>query len=291
MAVSERYICLNSPDHEDNQDPFAILTIWTSDMIFFRGTLLFLLLSACLTACNAPRLSGVETRQYALNDSLVGGIDSSVYRAAQPFRAALQEQMAEVVCTSSTVMEKGLPEGALGNFVADVCLEMGNRRLTVENGAPRKKADCVILNNGGLRKPLPQGALVLSDFYEVMPFENQLVVMTCKAGLMKQLCDFIASKGGTPVAGVEFTIDKVSGTADSIRVNGRLLDSTAVYRVMTADYLANGGDQFILFKSADRREDTGLKIRDALIDYAREKGRGGLPVSSKTDGRIRYESR
>lgn len=259
----------------------------TSSRIRFTTLASLLLLS--LAGCSSLRLSGVDEQQYVLDDSTHAAIDSSVYRSALPFREQLEKQMKEVLCTSAVVMEKGTPDGALGNFVADVCLEMGNRRLKETGMESTRSADLVILNNGGLRRPLPAGPVCLGDFYEVMPFENQLVVLTCDGRLLQQICEFIASKGGTPVSGIGFTIGLTSGKPISINVQGIPLDTSATYRVMTADYLANGGDQFDLFKSAERREDTGLKIRDALIAFAREKGKQGIPINGRSDGRIRFE--
>lgn len=285
--MDDRYMFFGGLEREDNQDPFAIITIGLKT----RNSISFLLLAslALMGSCCSVHLNSVEHRQYVLNDSLFPGIDSSIYRSALPYRELLESQMKEVLCTSSSVMEKGTPDGALGNFVTDVCLEMGNRKLFETEKDMSRLADAVILNNGGLRKPLPAGPITLGDFYEVMPFENQLVVLTCNGKLVEQICDFIASKGGTPVAGLRFTIDVTTGKAKAIVIRGGALDTAATYRVMTADYLANGGDQFEFFKSATRREDIGLKIRDALIAFAREKGQKGEPVNARSEGRIRFD--
>jgi len=254
-----------------------------------RTYFLVSLLSGVLSSCSSPHLIATETHQYVMSDSLYQAVDSSVYLSAEPFRVQLIRQMSEVLCTSETAMEKGVPDGALGNFVSDVCLEMGNRKLKETEGSLYRPADVVILNNGGLRKPLPAGPVSRGDFYEVMPFENQLVVLTCSGRLMQEICEFIASKGGTPVSGIRFTIDASLPLPLAVNINGAPLDTSATYLVMTADYLANGGDQFELFKSAEKRMDTGLKIRDALIEYSREKGRKGESISARSDVRIRYE--
>lgn len=250
---------------------------------------LMLVCMAVISACTTPKLSRVVTQQYVLSDSLQPVIDSSIYRLADPYRKQLAATMNEVLCSTSTALEKGSPEGALGNFVTDVCLEMGNRRALQGSDGAMKPADFVILNNGGLRKPLPKGAITLGDLYEVMPFENQLVVLTCNGSLVKRIIDFIATKDGTPVSGIRFRIDKSSKTAKDIRIKGELLDTLKTYRIMTADYLANGGDQFELFKSAEQRWEIGLKIRDALISFAREKGRQGALIVAVKEGRITYD--
>ncbi|MFM2206070.1 MAG: hypothetical protein RL213_45 [Bacteroidota bacterium] len=247
--------------------------------------LLYIASLAGTLSCTTYRLETVTTQQYLLNDSLEPVIDSSVHLAAERYRKVLTERMSEVLCRSETLMEKGLPEGALGNFVADVCLQEGNTRLLEMKEAP---ADFIILNNGGLRKPLPKGNITLGHIYEVMPFENRLEVLTCDGKLTAQLCEFISAMGGTPVSGISFIIDKSSGKPQDITVGGMPLDTLKNYRVFTADYLANGGDHFELFKRSAARLNTELLIRDALIDYARDKGNKGETINARTDGRIRY---
>lgn len=255
-----------------------------------RRNLLSCLLLLLTGGCASVHLIGVEQQQYVLSDSLHPAIDSVIYRSADPFRQVLESRMKTVLCTSSAVLERGTPEGALGNFVSDVCLELGNRSSPEAPGNTSQPADFVVLNNGGLRKPLPAGPVCLADFYELMPFENQLVVLTCNGRLVKRICDFIASKGGMPVSGIRFKISSTSGLSTGVFIRGVALDTLATYRIMTADYLANGGDQFELLKSAERREDTDLKIRDALITYAQEKGAKGEHINSRTDGRISIEN-
>lgn len=220
-----------------------------------------------------------------MSDSLNTVIDSGIYKMADVYRQQLGKQMQEVLCTSSVVMERGNPEGVLGNFVADVCLAEGNLEISKGSGAP---ADFIILNNGGLRKPLPKGQLVLSDFFEVMPFENQLVILECPGALVQRIMDFIASIGGTPVSGVRIQIDKSTSRAVGIFIQGEPLDTLKQYKLFTADYLANGGDRFELFKEATKRTDLGLKVRDALIRYARKAGSREEVLKPKLDGRISY---
>ena len=248
--------------------------------------LLFYIFAWFSYGCSVTDVSQVQTQQYIMSDSLFATIDSGIYKLSDPYRQQLSKQMLEVLCTSSVAMERGNPEGLLGNFVSDVSLSEGN--LEIASRFSIEQADFIILNNGGLRKPLPKGPIALGDIYEVMPFENQLVVLECPARLVQQLADFIASKGGTPVSGIRFQLDKKSGRATGIHINGSALDTLKTYRVMTADYLANGGDQFDLFKEANKRTELGLKIRDALINYARKAGNREELLQPKLDGRISY---
>ncbi len=244
-----------------------------------------LLAGACLVSCHSFELAGTTDHQYMMNDSTQHEIDSAIYRMADPYRSQLMKTMGEIICNTSSPLEKGNPEGALGNFAADVCLEMSNRILSTQQ---QSKADVAILNNGGLRKSLPQGSVTLSDIFEVFPFENQVVVLTCNGTLVKRIFDFIAVNNGTPISGASFQINRNDHSAETILIGGLPLDTARNYRVVTVDYLANGGDRFTDFATASKREELNIKLRDIMIEYTREQGRTGKVIVPAPSGRIAY---
>ena len=253
-----------------------------------KKTLWPVIISALLLAvysCKSPALQPVACKQYEMTASQVPQIDSTIYRMTDPYRQQLVSEMSEVIINSSMPLDKGLPESKLGNYVADVCLAAGN---TAAKQLHLNQADFIVLNIGGLRKSLPKGEITVGDYYEVMPFENQLVILELKGSQVGELLDFIATRGGTPVAGVSFKIEKLKKVASNVVIKGLPLDTNAIYQVMTADYLANGGDQYTVFTKAQSRKETGLKIRDVLIDDARQKGKNGMDLNIQTDGRISY---
>jgi 2',3'-cyclic-nucleotide 2'-phosphodiesterase (5'-nucleotidase family) len=271
---------------EDNHQPFSIIVSPTNNLMSFRFLWSYLLLLfSALTACKTHEATSAYTKQYEMSEKNLPYIDSAIYNSAAIYRQQLTTQMSEVLVQSDSVMDKGLPESTLGNYVADVCLTNGNSAAKQHTILP---ADFIVLNTGSLRKSLPRGGVTLGDFFEVMPFENQLVILSCTGSQVKSLLDFIASKGGTPVSGIRFQMSKSKRNTQNVMINGQPFDTLSTYRIMTADYLANGGDHFDIFTKASKREEVGLKIRDALIDDARSKGKQGVSLHAKTDNRIAY---
>jgi hypothetical protein len=59
------------------------------------------------------------------------------------------------------------------------------------------------------------------------------------------------------------------------------IEETYKIRVLTSDYLANGGDKMSFFNNKNQLK-VGLKIRDAIINYCKSE----QTISSKLDGRI-----
>lgn len=193
--------------------------------------------------------------------------------------AKMDEQIGE----TEMAMERAQPEGLLGNFVADACLSVAEKYYYPEDNG---KIDFCILNNGGLRAPLPLGKITRKNIFEVMPFENSLAVLTLKGETLEKLFSFIAVKGGVPVSGIKLQIKDTA--AMNIEVLGKLFEQEKTYRVVTSDYLANGGDGLFFLSNAVKRENLNLKVRDALFEYIGELTKAGKKITANVEGRITY---
>ena len=193
-----------------------------------------------------------------------------------PYRRQLEGQMNEVLAYLLTNMQTGRPEGLLGNLIADITLS----RAVQEADVP---VDACVINNGGLRVPWSRGEITLGLVYEVMPFDNEIVILRFSGEQVAQLANEIAARRGEPISGLIFTI-RDEGAAD-VRVGGRPVGSRD-YWIATSDYLANGGGGMpTLWEPAETRL-TGVFIRDAIADALRAFGAvGAIPVPDM--GRIK----
>jgi 2',3'-cyclic-nucleotide 2'-phosphodiesterase (5'-nucleotidase family) len=216
-----------------------------------------------------------ENSQYRFSDSTLAEVDSSVNREITPYREKMKAAMNEVLAVSTSPMERGLPESRLGNFLADAC--------KYESEKAGKIVDVAVFNTGGLRRPLPQGNITRGDVYELMPFENELVILTLNGEDVKKIFNFIATKGGAPVSGVRMVIK--DSIATSVLIHDQPLESNRTYNILTSDYLANGGDAFP-FGTDVRRDPVNIKVRDAIINYLQSKTKSGEKINVEPDGRI-----
>ncbi len=156
--------------------------------------------------------------------------------------------MDRVIIVSEMSMQKKTPEGLLGNFTADAALKQ------VENNFHSKdfyKVDFCFLNNGGLRAALPKGDITIGNIYSLMPFENEMVLLTLNGATTLKLINFIAAKGGMPVSGLTMHIQDSKVT--EAKIQGMPFDSTKSYVVATSDYLANGGDNLSFLTEAEKK--------------------------------------
>ena len=238
---------------------------------------MFIMMPACKPAFEIQKSNQIE---YVFSDSSNASIDSTVYGYIKPFREKLSAEMNTVLAKSEVAMERGIPESRLGNFVADACMVEVEK---IYNPSDGHKADFAFFNNGGLRRSLPQGTITKGDVFELMPFENELVVLTVNGNVVKKIFNFIASKRGAPISGARFSIQ--DGEARNITIQRQNLDMNKTYKVLTSDYLANGGDSYD-FLSELPRENVNLKVRDAIIQYLVREGQANRIISIQTDGRI-----
>lgn len=185
--------------------------------------------------------------------------DSSINALILPYKMQLDSLMDVVIGNNDKELKKGKPESTLGNWMADIMFEEATKRSN-------KSVDFAIQNYGGIRVPsLDAGPIIVREIYEIMPFDNELVIIEAKGLIINRLFERIARSGGWPISDqVRLMIkdDKI----ESLYINGKTVDPTMEYRFALPDYIANGGDgsDYLINQ---KRENLGIKIRDLLIEH------------------------
>lgn len=200
--------------------------------------------------------------------------DSLIY----PYRLQLQGIMDEVLFLSAQPLLKEQPEGLLGDAVCDLLFQNGHQKGW--------QFDAVFLNNGGLRTNLPKGAVTVGNAFELMPFDNEVVIVSMKGTTLYKVLLRSAEKGGDPVSGL--TLEIKENKPARITVGGKNVDSTAVYRILTSDYLANGGDQLDCMNEKIESKPMHAKLRDMIIESMRMVGAKSDSLYVQKDGRVSY---
>ena len=160
--------------------------------------------------------------------------------------------------------------------------------------ATKDDAQIALVNSTGVRVDLPGGDVRYKDAFAMMPFGNNLVVMTLtgaqlKVALEQQYAVPLRPKATRPAvlapsAGFTYAVDlkqpEGSRVAD-MRLNGRSVEPAGRYRVVLNNYLASGGDGISAFTEGTDLTDRGIIDLDALVAWI---ARGQTPPS---DSRIR----
>lgn len=243
-----------------------------------------LLSIAILIGCSgATKIKSVTTSSIEFN-SHNNGVDSATYKLIAPYKNEMDKIMNEVLVISDTALLKDLPEGSLGNFVSDAVLNQTNAHYKPKDNTP---ADICLLNNGGLRAQLPKGKITRGNVFELMPFENAIVVLTLSGEKTKLLFDLMVENNGAPFGGARI---KAKGKkVIDLNIGGKPFDINKNYKVVTSDYLASGGDKYDFFKNPIKIDTLNYLLRDAIIDFMKEENKKGNTLKGRKDGRLTYE--
>jgi len=196
----------------------------------------------------------------------------------QPIKQKVDAQMDEVIGQAAETMTGHAPESLLSNFSADVYRQTATEFM-------KSNVDISIVNLGGLRTEVPAGNITIRKVFELMPFENELVVVWLNGDKLMELLQYFASMGGEGVSGLRMEIE--NGKAVNITVGGNRLEDNRLYSIATNDYLAGGNDKMGQLAQHEKRVNTGIKVRTMLLDYIKGETRKGNKVQSQLDGRIK----
>jgi 2',3'-cyclic-nucleotide 2'-phosphodiesterase (5'-nucleotidase family) len=232
-------------------------------------------LTACQTALPVAEADRTSFRPSftVISDTLTD--DPAMEAMVAPYRQSLQDAVSEVIATAAFNLEKDKPEGVLGNLAADAMLALAREH----SAGPVHMA---LTNNGGLRVPINEGPVTVGNVFELMPFENMMVVLTISGEQVDSLAQQLAHLGGEAIAGFSFAVEMPERRAVDVRVGGEPLDRGATYRLVTSDFVADGGDNIIIYPQPPERELLPVLLRDAFIEYFRREG----TLAPRLEGRI-----
>jgi 2',3'-cyclic-nucleotide 2'-phosphodiesterase (5'-nucleotidase family) len=127
--------------------------------------------------------------------------------------------------------------------------------------------DVVLLNNGGIRSIISQGPVSEKTAFELMPFENSIVIVKLDGNSIKKMVDYLVKvRLPHPIKGLEIILNK-DYSVESVLLNNNLIDENKIYFVATTDYLLDGGDKMYFLAESKETTIIDYKMRDVLIDY------------------------
>ena len=204
------------------------------------------------------------------------------------YRDSISKEMDKIINYCSITMEVGCPEGLLGNFISDLAILYLRKNFPENNFNP----DFCILNNGGFRSTLNKGSITIGDIFQIMPFDNHLLILEINGEEMNNLIKYIkdksttniSRKSGVPLSGIRL---KISGNKVSrCIISNEIYDPLKTYKVLTTNYLASGGDDMVFFKNCRILLNTKLLLRDVIIRYIEELGNNNININAQFDGRV-----
>lgn len=217
-------------------------------------------------ACKQEKqaLSEVKGKQLHIGDSIASS--DSIASFIAPYKQRVNEVLDSTLAYAPFPISKmdGTYNTTAGNLMADIILSEAN---PVFRARMNKDIDFVVLNHGGIRSIISKGEVSARTAYEVMPFENSIVVVELSGKSVRDLvAHLIASNRAHPISGLQIIIDK-DDELQSVNVGQKPFDENRTYYVATSNYLVAGGDDMGFFKDGLSFTDTNYLIRNAMIDY------------------------
>ena len=245
-------------------------------MTYSRFNWMVVFLASFLLSCNTAYIpTKAAYEDYRITPAL--SRDTAMVLLMQPYRDSVNKSMNVVVGISDVLLEKKKPEGSLGNFMTDAMLYSARQKFNTH-------VDVAFTNYGGIRiNEIARGEITRGKIFELMPFDNLVVLQEVKGSSLQSFLDITAAGGGWPLSGLTMQIkDK---KAVNVLIGGQPLDPAKTYIVANSDYVANGGDDSGIFKSIPQRN-MGYLLRDALFDYINALKAQGKNISTKEDNRV-----
>ena len=231
--------------------------------------LFVIFLTLFISSCSQKNynLTKIEGKQLPITEKTAE--TPAIENFIKPYRDHINKDLDSILAYCPETLDKstGKWQTTIGCLLADVCVERGN---LVFKKKKKKTIDLCLLNHGGIRAILPKGNVTTRTAFEIMPFENNLVVVALKGDQILEIAAYIIKeRKPQPLSGMTFTITK-DNKAKNILIQGKPLDVNKIYNVATNDYLANGGDSMTFFAKGVQKFDLNYKLRDVLIDYFKQ---------------------
>lgn len=222
----------------------------------------------------AVRVVGVSTEAIpvdALTDALQ---DESYVAALAPIKKSLEQEMNVQIGYAPAKLWVAQPECPMLNWASDALWACAKR---VYEG----QVDIAVVNVGGMRCEWPAGPITRENVFELMPFDNRLVVLTLKGSDLLELCQAFANYGGQGIAGMRMTA--VDGKLAHVEIGGKVLNPKKTYTVATSDYLAGGADHMEALTKYVKYWNSDLLIRDLYLEEVQLED----TIQAAVDGRMK----
>ncbi|MBP2652896.1 MAG: 5-nucleotidase [Firmicutes bacterium] len=215
-----------------------------------------------------------RSRQVVASDVSVTSLPFKGLVADTKVQAILRQAQMEIAPVKNVVLGQMLHElGHDRNELAETLLG----QWVTDTMRQAVGADIAFQNSGGLRTGISKGAVTMGNLYEVIPFDNTLFTMVLTGKQIMGVLEYGIMNdkiGMVQYSGMKVAYDLKGAKGGRIiavtMADGTPLSPEKSYKVVTNDFMATGGDGFIMFKEGQNFHDTCIPERDILADAIRK---------------------
>ena len=221
----------------------VITNIIKTNCVLMKKTLFLFLFIVSIIGCKngSYEVSEINAKKITLNPEIQQ--DSIIIGVFLPYKDKMTEEITKILSYAPYTLERtdGNLQSTLGNLIADLSY---------------KKAT--------------KGNVTVSNAFELMPFDNTLVVVELNYEKIKELFAYFMSKNMAHPLSSQIEL-RIKNKSYEILINGKAIDKNKTYYVATSNYLQKGGDAMNFFKDPLSLYDSNFLIRDAIVEYFKSK--------------------
>lgn len=200
-----------------------------------------------------------------------------------PYKKINDSIMNVVVGQTAIEMTKDFPQGLISNFSADMLFLSAKLFL-------HQTVDFSLFNLGGIRGEMPKGDVTKGDLYSIYSFDNKIVILDIQGKYLRELFRFFANTEVQAIGGNIQLIFKDKNTLKEALINNKPLEDNKIYKLITVDFIAAGGDGMTMLQNAEKTQTFDLTLRDAIMNIFERNQKKGTLATSKIDNRIIIEN-
>ncbi len=207
--------------------------------------------------------------------------DSSVLRLIASYKDSIDKTMNTIIGFSVDGLSKKQPESGLGNFMTDAMRILAEKEFNIA-------VDAAFINYGGVRSYIPKGNITVGNIFELMPFDNTLVLQKVRGDTLQSFLNHIAARNGWPISGITMGIKEKK--AVNVLVKGNPIVNDSLYTIANSNYIAiDGGDDTKMLKGIPVIN-KGILLRSILIEYTKMLTDQGKSIDTRNEKRIIYSN-
>ena len=192
--------------------------------------------------------------------------------------AQMEKQMQVVIAHTDQELESFAPESPLSNFLTDLLLNESSKYV---KDTAFDNIDLSMLNFGGTS--IPAGDVTVADIYRISPFDNYLTFIVLKGSELKKALGRFNDILNAPYAGA--SIAYKNNKPVDITVQGNPINDNKLYKLVTLNFISDGGDHILEDVRFEKIEYTPTTFRDFLIKELKSMTSRGEKIVGNKDGR------
>ena len=180
---------------------------------------------------------------------------------------------------AQSAREMTLDSQAYQNWLSDAIMDIIKTLYT-------GKVDLAIMNKGGIRQDMPKGMVSEGLINSTFPFDNRFVVLDIKGKDLIEAFRVMANRGGDAVSKEAKVVYNAKGEIVSAKLNGKQIKPEQSYKLVTINFLANGGDYMDSLRNGKVLFTDTEPYGEHMLEYVKQLTAQGKIIDAKDTPRF-----